>query len=362
MNRRDFLRSAALVSAASALPAHVFAGRPDDSGHWRTFEVTTRVNVLRASGLTRVWVPIPLTVETQYQRPLGNTFEAAGGSAKLLDGRMRGFGMIAAEWPDGATPALVVTSRVQTKNITVDLTKPGPPSLDRTRVRRYLEPSALIPSDGIVRDTALAITRGATTDVAKARAIYDWIVDNTFRDPKTAGCGLGDIRFMLESKSLGGKCADINALFVGLAHAVGLPARDAYGVRVSESDLGYRSLGLATDDASRAQHCRAEVYLDRFGWVPVDPADVRKVILEEPPGNLPSDDEKVRAVRARLFGSWEMNWIAYNFEHDVALPGSTRRRLPFFMYPQGDTADGPLDSLDADAFRYTITTHEVTAS
>jgi choline dehydrogenase-like flavoprotein len=25
----------------------------------------------------------------------------------------------------------------------------------------------------------------------------------------------------------------------------------------------------------------------------------------------------VKQARARLFGSWEMNWMAYNFAHDV---------------------------------------------
>ena len=129
---------------------------------------------------------------------------------------------------------------------------------------------------------------------------------------------------MLESKNLGGKCADLNALYVGLARASGLPARDVYGMRVAKSEMGYRSLGLSSDNATKAQHCRAEVYLTGFGWVPVDPADVRKVVLEEPPGKLAIDDP-TREDRARaLFGSWEMNWIAYNFAHDVALPGSKR--------------------------------------
>jgi hypothetical protein len=44
------------------------------------------------------------------------------------------------------------------------------------------------------------------------RSIYEGIVDNTFRNPKARGCGVGDIRFMLESRDLGGKCADLNAL------------------------------------------------------------------------------------------------------------------------------------------------------
>ena len=366
MNRRRFLRSATLVSVSVALRDTARAFRlplPEAADTWRTFEVMTYVEVLRPAGVTRVWVPVPLTIETPYQQPLGNVFAADGGTAALVEDRARGFGMIAAEWPDGVKPVLSVTSRTRTRNFTVDpikATDTGAPN--RAEAARFLKPSALIPSDGIVKDTALKITRGARTDVEKARAIYEWIVDNTFRDPKTRGCGTGDIRFMLESKNLGGKCADLNALYVGLAHAVGLPARDAYGVRVARSELGYKSLGLASDNASKAQHCRAEVYLNGVGWVPVDPADVRKVVLEEPPGNLSLDDEVVRRARARLFGAWEMNWIAYNFEHDVTLPGSTRGRIPYFMYPQGETTDGRLDSLDPDTFKYMINVKEPAAS
>ena len=70
----------------------------------------------------------------------------------------------------------------------------------------------------------------------------------------------------------------------------------------------------------------------------------------------------VKKARARLFGSWEMNWIAYNFAHDVALPGSTAGRFGFFMYPQAETAAERLDSLDPDSFRYEITTKEMTAN
>ncbi len=365
MNRRHFLRSSTLASAAFALPdaVHAFA-RPeaDDAAIWRTFEVTTHVGVLKPAGITRVWVPVPLTIDTPYQQPLGNVFNSEGGTAKLVDDRARGFGMVAAEWRAGANPVLTVTSRVKTRNIAVDLIKPTPIGAPSgAALARFLEPSALIPSDGIVKDTVVEITRGAKTDLERAHAIYDWIVDQTFRDPNTRGCGIGDIRFMLQSKNLGGKCADLNALYVGLAHAAGLAARDAYGVRIAKSELGYKSLGLSSDNASKAQHCRAEVYVTSFGWIPVDPADVRKVVLEEPPGNLALDNETVRRARARLFGAWEMNWIAYNFEHDVTLPGSSGGKIPYFMYPQGETADGRLDSLDPDAFRYTITTKETTA-
>jgi transglutaminase-like putative cysteine protease len=217
-----------------------------------------------------------------------------------------------------------------------------------------------VPTDGLVRQQALEITQGKTTDIEKARAIYDWICDNTFRNPKTRGCGVGDIRYMLETRDLGGKCADLNALFVGLARAAGLPARHIYGLRVAKSDLGYKSLGPSTENVTHGQHCRDEVWLEQYGWVPVDPADVRKVVLEEPPGNLALNDEKVEKCRARLFGSWEMNWMAYNMGQDVALPGSKGPTVNYFMYPQGETAEGRLDPFDDQNFKYEITSKETT--
>src|SRR5947207_8939110 len=157
----------------------------------------------------------------------------------------------------------------------------------------YTAATELMPTEGIVKTTAKRIVGWAFTDVEKARRIYEWIVDNTFRDPKTRGCGIGDIASMLKTGDLGGKCADLNALYVGLARAVGLPARDLYGIRVAPSKFGYKSLGTGSEIISKAQHCRAEVYITGLGWVPVDPADVRKVVLEEPPGNLALTNLKV---------------------------------------------------------------------
>jgi len=66
----------------------------------------------------------------------------------------------------------------------------------------------------------------------------------------------------------------------------------------------------------------------------------------------------VKKARARLFGSWEMNWMAYNFAHDVALPGSGSASLGFLMYPQAETADGRLDCLDSGQLKYEITSRE----
>ena len=361
MNRREFLTystAAAIGASLSAVDrALALDARPAD---WRTFEVTTRVEVLKPSGITRIWLPAALLGNAPFQKTLANDFKAAGGTAKLVQNQADALGIVAAEFPAGAKPVLTLTSRIATSDYAVDVSKPGAPGLPKDPSLEYfLRPSKLLPVDGIVKTQAEEITAGKKADVEKARAIYEWIVENTFRNPKTRGCGTGDIRYMLESKDLGGKCADLNALYVGLARAAGLPARDVYGIRVAKSELGYKSLGPSTATISKAQHCRAEVYLREYGWVPVDPADVRKVVLEEPPGNLPLDDDRVKAARARLFGAWEMNWMAYNFANDVALPGSQGAPVGFLMYPQAETSEGRLDPLDPDNFRYAIESQEI---
>jgi transglutaminase-like putative cysteine protease len=231
---------------------------------------------------------------------------------------------------------------------------PSPES--RATLSRYRESSNLVRTDGIVKKTSQQITKGVDGDVEKARAIYEWIVENTFRDPKVRGCGVGDIRAMLETGNLGGKCADLNALFVGLARAAGIPARDVYGVRTADS-AEFKSLGKS-GEITRAQHCRAEFYAASHGWVPVDPADVRKVVLEER-GGIPLNDATTQKARAKLFGQWEMNWLAYNYAHDVKLLNSRDDAVAFFMYPNAETGETRKDSLDPDSFKYKITTREL---
>ena len=368
MDRRSFLKTTTRISAAGALgywsgPVLAQSAPWTDGTHWRSFEVTTRVEVAKPEGVTRVWLPLPLAADTDWIRTFDNGWSGNATSVKLVPFSEYDAALMYAEWPAGTErPQIEVASRFATRDRAVDWSKAGTAApVERAVLARYLAPTEHIPIDGIVRDTSRKVTKGARDEMAKAHAIYDWIVNNAFRDPKTRGCGIGDIKAMLESGNLGGKCADLSALFVGLARAAGVPARDVYGVRVAPSQWGYKSLGAGSSDITRAQHCRAEFYSSAFGWIPVDPADVRKVMLEEPPGNLSVLDEKVRLARAKLFGAWEMNWLAYNFAQDLQLPSSSSEKLGFLMYPQCETAAGRIDSLDPDHFEYRISAREVTA-
>jgi hypothetical protein len=127
LNRRTFLRSAGLASASLAFPGtkRLLADRAT-SASWRTFEVTTRVEVLKSSGTTRVWLPAPLVSDTPFQKTISSTFRAGGGSARMVKASSAdNLGIIAADFPSGIKPVLTLTSRVATRNYLVDLSLPG---------------------------------------------------------------------------------------------------------------------------------------------------------------------------------------------------------------------------------------------
>lgn len=359
MTRRLFLQASAAAMAsplAFASDARRFAPQP---AGWRTFEVTTRVDLADAQGATRVWLPIP-SVQGEWQRSLESSFTGTGRMHVAAD-RQDGARMLVAEFDASAAPRVVeLTSRVQTRSRAVDWSQRAPTTADLTALHHWTRPTALIPTDGIVRSTALAAAGSAKGDRDRVQRIYDWVVTNTWREPKVRGCGEGDIRTMLETGDLGGKCADLNALFVGLCRAVGIPARDVYGLRLAPSAFGYRELGANSANLKGAQHCRAEVHLRGHGWVAMDPADVAKVMRQETPQWIKSTAHEVVApVHRGLFGSWEGNWLGWNTAHDVALPGSKGPRLGFLMYPVAEDAQGRLDSYAPDQFRYTISAREI---
>lgn len=369
MDRRDFLRLTGAAAAGVALPGTIPsalaegtaapAATPAAAPGWKLYEVTTRVELAKPAGVSRVWLPTPLTQDTSFHRSLGNAWRADGGTTAQWIDPNYGAGVVWAEFPAGVRPVIELTSRFATRDIAVDLSKPGTaPAESAATLARYTAPTDLLPTDGSVKAMSSSIVKGARSDLEKARAIYEWIVENTYRDAKTRGCGVGDVKFMVENRVFWGKCADLNALFVALARAEGIPARDVYGIRVAPSALGYASLGKGGGNITKAQHCRAEFYLPTHGWVPVDPADVRKVILEEGGGKAPTDPMVV-AARKRLFGSWEMNWVALNYGHDLTLPKSSRGKIGFLMYPQAESGDGRLDCLDPEAFQYAITSKEL---
>jgi transglutaminase-like putative cysteine protease len=362
-NRRDFLLSCAGVVAASttsAFPVSAFAApaRPDG---WRKFRMETSLSLSTAER-AHVWLPLPATVDPDWIGGLDTVWTSNADAVREVDGGPGKASYVEMSWNGGKAPTAKVVSTFSLKDRTVDVNAhSSTQTLTAAERACYTSGSRLAPINGIVRKTALSIVDPSWPEIEKVRAIYQWVVEHTYRKAETRGCGEGDILAMLQSGQLGGKCADLNGLFVSLVRSMGVPARELYGIRVGASRRGYQSLGANAETISKSQHCRAEVFLDGCGWTPMDPADVRKVMLEELPRNLPLDEPKVIAAREQLFGSWEGNWLPYNDARDVDLAGDERRVINFLMYPQAEVAGALVDCLDPDTFRYQIKSNEIQA-
>ena len=149
MDRRVFLQSTAAAAAMASLPWRAWA-----RGGWRTFEVTTRVEVSVPEGETRVWLPLPLAGDTDWHRSLESSWKGNATQAGIARDGKYGVTMLHAEWPAReANPVLEVTSRFATRDRTVDPSKPVPGAEQLGAAERafFTAPTELIPTDGIVR-------------------------------------------------------------------------------------------------------------------------------------------------------------------------------------------------------------------
>src|SRR5580692_7545435 len=149
MNRRDFLRANGSICAGWALSRAVpaLADTPS-AGGWRTFEVVTKVELLKPNGISHIWLPAPLIRNTPYQNTISTRFTAEGGTATLSKDKQSTLGIVSATYPSNAKPSLSLTSRVALKNYAVDLSSRAKvPPASQTELDYFLRPSQYVPTD-----------------------------------------------------------------------------------------------------------------------------------------------------------------------------------------------------------------------
>ena len=325
---------------------------PDEpEPQWRTYDIRSTFTLNGVKGKARLWLPLAQYKDTPWARSLGHSWQGNFVSAGIYRDPVAEMEVFFADWAEGISdPQLQIVSQIATQDRHFDITRRGAMA-ERTEVlRRCLQSTELASTDDIVRRTAERAIGRIRDPLAQGKAIYEWVVENATYDPLMKRVGNTNIAAMLESGNLFGRSADIALLFVSLCRSVGIPARPVFGLRMDSSRL-FGSLGT-NGNLSTAQHCRAEFYSPGYGWVPVDPADVRKAIREEHLGN---SDPKLTVLKKLLFGFWEMNWIAFNAAQDVNLRDSTGKTLPFLIYPVVETKDGRFDSLDTQRMSYNVT-------
>ena len=288
--------------------------------------------------VAQLWIPYPLSDRNQLITDIRVTGDYA--RSAVYSDQQYSNPILYARWEPGArSRKLTLSFHVLRKEVVRRDFPAREGAWNRADFARYLAPTSRGPIDGRVRELADRITRGRTTVLAKARAIYDWICDNMYRDPKTRGCGAGNVCALL--KRPGGKCTDIHSVFVALCRAAGVPAREIFGIRQGKKDV---------QDITTWQHCWAEFYLPGYGWVPVDPADVRKMMLKY---NLGPDDPGTREYRKYFWGAWDPYRVQLAVGRDIRLnPPQQGPPLNTFGYPYAEIGGRVLDWLDPATFRY----------
>lgn len=285
-----------------------------------------------------LWIPYPLSDRDQSISDIKISGDYSA-SAVYADNTY-GNAMLYARWEKGSGKRTLTFSFQANREEVIRKDFPtSEGAWDPADYATYLQSTKLGPLDGQIGKLAAKITAGKRSTLEKARAIYDWTCENTYRDPKTRGCGTGDVCALLSNP--GGKCADIHSVFVALARAAGVPAREVFGIRMGKK---------GREDVTTWQHCWAEFYLPGYGWVPVDAADVRKAMLVE---NLKLDDAKALEYRNYFWGGIDPYRVKLSTGRDLTLnPPQVGETVNYLMYPFAQVGGKTVDWLEPDTFRY----------
>ncbi len=304
----------------------------------RQGEVTLQFNLNAPADAkhVRLWIPYPVSDENQdiWDIKVNGNFSSSSVYREGENGNMS----LYAEWGIPSNDrTLTYTFKVKRKEVVKkDFPKKELP-FSKEEFKKYLKATRLGPIDGKTKEYADKITKGKKTNIDKAKAIYEWIVYNMHRDPNVKGCGFGEVDKLLVS--MGGRCGDIHSVFVSLSRSAGVPAREINGIRMAKGKEG---------DITKAQHCWAEFYMPGYGWIPVDPSDVLKAMLEK----KTTDRNQIKDLISYFFGAVEENRIAYQSGRDLTLnPPQKDGKLNYFMYPYAE-ADGK--ALNEDLFGFNL--------
>jgi transglutaminase-like putative cysteine protease len=183
-------------------------------------------------------------------------------------------------------------------------------------LQRFLQPDRRVPLGGIIGELSAQQTLGMQDPMAKARAIYDYVVATIRYDKSGTGWGNGDAVWACTAKR--GNCTDFHSLFIGMMRAAGIPARFEIGFSLPEDQHGGTIPGY---------HCWAEFYVAPYGWVPVDASEAWK------------HPEK----KNYFFGAHDDNRVQFTLGRDIRLdPPQQGELLNYFIYPYGEVDGKPL--------------------
>ena len=186
MDRRSILISGLAASAAMSLPriACAEAGFSPKPGAWRTFEVTTLLEISKAAGDTEAWIPVPSVNEQDWFRSIDSAWTTNASKASLVRDPKYATEMLHVAWTGGTpAPMVEVVSRIATRDRATDFSVPSKIAPLAPEARKlYTQGTTLIPIDGIVKATSDKVPAGASS---ASKASIRWTAMKPHWSPST---------------------------------------------------------------------------------------------------------------------------------------------------------------------------------
>jgi len=330
----------AVVTALITLPALGFALAAEPRGSFRTappvdssipsrsfsFTYTAKVPATpdAKEGL-RLWIPVPHSDGSQditaleVNAPLKHTLKRDG----FYHNEFAYFEVPPAELQKGFEVRMTFNAIRREHRVALDgrpaIAAPPLPPAER---KRDLAPDRLVPLTGIIGETAAAQTKGIEDPLAKARALYNYVITTMKYDKTGTGWGRGDAAYFCTAKK--GNCTDFHGFFIGLARAAGIPARFA---------IGFPLPANAAEGAIGGYHCWAEFYVADYGWIPVDASEAWKDLSK----------------RDYFFGAHDANRVEFTRGRDIDLaPKQTGGPLNYAVYPYAEMGGKEFPGIKAE--------------
>jgi hypothetical protein len=262
-----------------------------------TFEFRYEATLPEITGAARCW--LPLADSDDHQTVTVRSISVPGQRQTLTDSAHGNQVLFLELTPDDSGKTLEIVYDVERREKSAYAGDP-------VEARRYLQPERMVPADETIRAAAEQAVAGRPGDLMKARALYDHVMDQMQYKKFGEGWGQGDAVFACNT--LYGNCTDYHAYFIGLARAVGIPARFAIGASIpSARDEG------GTD----GYHCWAEFYADGMWW----PVDI-------------SEADKFSALSMYYFGHHPANRFEFTHGRDLVVdPAPASGPINFLAYP-----------------------------
>jgi transglutaminase-like putative cysteine protease len=316
------------IFALASLAIHAAAGDASSVAASRTLEFSYQVHFPASpdlAGPVNVWIPSPTRLDSHQTVSnlaiTGDVKHSAGHENEYRDDFIV-LHPTAAQVASGFDAGIRFTVTRREDVVLRDgtpATKAAVARVSAPVLQRYLEPDKMVPLNGVIADLGKQQTAGATTQMEKARKIYDYVVSTMHYDKSGEGWGRGDAVWACDSKR--GNCTDFHSVLIGMMRSSGIPARFEIGFPLPEGK---------TEGDIAGYHCWAEFYIDGIGWIPVDA----------------SEASKNPAKKEYFFGALDANRVLFSYGRDIRLsPEQNGAPLNYFIYPYAEANGQPIKNL-----------------